>query len=100
MTKLTETERLVAVETNLANLTKTVEEGFKELKDSIKGVNERFDRLTPTLVTEAKHTEDIADLRKEINEIKGKRWVQNTLSAIFGSVMALLVAYFISNVGR
>lgn len=100
MTRLTETERLVAVETNLQNLTSAVQGGFADTKESIQRLNEKIEQLTPTLVTETRHAEDMAALRKEITEIKAKRWIQNTLSAILGSVLALLIAFFINNIGR
>lgn len=101
MTKqLTQAERMILVETNLHNLTKSVETGFSQTNKSIEKLNERLDLITPTLVTDERHKIDIQELRSEIEKINSKRWVQNTLSAILGSVLALLIAYFIQNIGR
>ena len=89
----------------MANLT-TKEEivGLKKdiefIKNTLEKMSVKLDNVLPTFVTQPDHNDDIAALRKEINDIKGRRWVQNTLSAILGAVLTLLVSFFISNVGR
>jgi|SRR5690606_6005549 len=95
-----ELERLVAVETNLKNVTESVRAGFAETKESIKELSQKVDLLTPTLVTEEKHNTDLQQVFGAIKEIRRQRWVQNTLSAILGATLTLLVAYFITNVSK
>ena len=86
---LTQKERLVKLETLMNQvLTET-----KELRNEIRKRNSGF-------VAIEKHQEDIADLKQDINELKSKRWVQNILSAILGATLSLLIAYFISTVGK
>lgn len=44
--------------------------------------------------------QDIKDTNKKIDEVTRKRWVQNTLSAILGAVITMLLAYFFNNIGH
>ena len=80
----TDSERLAVVETKLDILT-------EEIKKIGKGQSELMASL-PTYVTLAQHN-------KAIETLNRKRWVQNTLSAIFGAVLSLLVGYFITHIG-
>lgn len=89
MTKLTQTERLVKLETLM-----------QQSLDEIKELRAEVKAATTIYVTIAKHEEDLNDIKSDLTEIKGRRWVQNTLSAILGAILSLLVAFFINNVGR
>jgi replicative superfamily II helicase len=87
MSKLTIEERMIKTETLLNQV--LIE--LKELKDDWREARTSF-------VTLDKHVEDIAEIKKDLAEIKGKRWIQNTLSAILGAVLTVLVGYFIANI--
>ena len=106
MAKLTETERLVKVETLLEELTKSTNKGFQEIRADIKAVNIALQGLSDSFVSQQKHEDDMTDVKKELGRVKKhiedvekSKWIQNTLSAVLGAVLSLLVAYFINNVG-
>ena len=44
--------------------------------------------------------EKIADVEREVQSIKKRVWVQNTLSAVLGAVLAILIAYFINGIQK
>lgn len=82
MSTLTDGERLVKLETQLDAVQKTLDKIDKQLT-----------AVLPTFVTHDEHKATVDDLRSELSEIKGKRWIQNTLSSILGSVLTFLVSY-------
>lgn len=88
MSKMTNEERLVKLETLM---TQVLEE-IKELRIDYKSNFQRF-------TDQQKHDEDVMELREMIKAIQAKRWVQNTLSAILGAVLAFLLNFFAVNVG-
>lgn len=84
----------------VGQLEKSLTTGFQKL-------NDKLDVMSCTYAThkdvetaqhqaklehEAIYTE-IEDIKLEIDNMKKQKWVQNTLSAIFGAVLALLVSY-------
>lgn len=89
MSRLTESERLVKLETQVD----AVLVGITEIKADNKEFRDKLDGLLPEYATKSQ----LQSLRKEI---KRKSFIQNTLSAILGSVLTLLIAFFITNVGR
>ena len=44
--------------------------------------------------------EKIRDVERDVLQLKKRNWVQNTLSAVLGAVITLLVAYFINDIVR
>lgn len=55
----------------------------------------KIDKLLPTVITEERYTQDLIGLRAEIKAVDRRRWVQNTLSAILGAILAILIqGYF------
>ena len=89
MTKLTNEERLVTLEVKLDAVMQTLER-----------IDERLEKTEKRYVTREKHQDDLKDLFREI-EINRKKlnkfWIQNTLSAILGSVMTFLVISYLSS---
>lgn len=90
--KLTQGEQLVKLETILLQV-------VDELQGIKKDLNEKY-------ITKERYESDLeivnASIKRtkgEVQEVNSKRWVQNTLSAIFGAIISLLIAYFIGNVG-
>ena len=81
----TNEERLAVVETKLDTVI-----------EQQKLTNSKLDVILPTLAT----TEALATLKGEteakIRDIHAKRWVQNTLSAILGSILTFLIVRFVS----
>jgi hypothetical protein len=105
---MTQIERLVAVETRLSSVEKTLNK-----------IDQKLDILIPTFATDSQITEEKAEREKRIIEVKTdlevkivtlandlesakKRssmqvWLTGTLGAIFGAVMMFLIqAYFTS----
>lgn len=79
---------------------KAIREGFQNLSDKLETMANVFAthkdveaaQSQAKLEHEAIYAE-IQDVKRDVEIIKKKGWVQNTLSAIFGAVLALLVAY-------
>lgn len=66
---------------------------IKELRQEVKD-------LGSTFIIKADYDKDINEIRNDISLINKKRWIQNTLSAILGAILTLLIGFFIANVGR
>lgn len=93
----------------VSQLEKTTSEGFKALNATIKeatstfATNAKVDELVANATEGHERIEEKIDtvdrhLRGEISALKRKSWVQNTLSAICGAVLTLLVAYLINDI--
>lgn len=87
----------------VSQVERAVSEGFKELKTEIKNMSTNFathkDVEAIRRQAELEHSaiyEKIGDVEKEVNGLKKRNWVQNTLSAILGVVLTLLTTYAIS----
>lgn len=80
MAQLTTSERLVKLETLMTQV-------LRELKDIRVDIKSAGNTFVPI----EKHTEDLLEIRQQIQAINSKRWVQNTLSAILGVVLTILV---------
>lgn len=93
-------------ETIAYRLTK-VEEAVKELGDKLERVVGGF--ATHKDIEVAKEQarlehdaiyEKIRDVERDVLQLKKRNWVQNTLSAVLGAVLTLLMAYFINDIVR
>lgn len=42
---------------------------------------------------------EILQIKADIKKTSSNRWVQNSLSAIFGAVLAILVGFFLTHIG-
>lgn len=104
---MTEVERLVAVETKLTSVEKTVNK-----------IDQKLDILIPTFATTAQLAEHKAGFDKQITELEAEfdkqilalendlmksktrstflTWITGTLSAIFGAVMMFLIQSYLS----
>lgn len=91
--RLTEQERLAVVETKIDTVLQQQE-----------SISKKLDVLLPTFATKLELEEAKKDHDKQIAEVKRKHtyqiWLVGTLSALFGGVMTLLLAFFFNNVGR
>lgn len=88
MTKLTDGERLVKLETQV----EAVLSGIEDLKKENKDFRDKLEPLLPTYATQV----DLQELKKKSSL---QVWLTGTLSAAFGSILTFLIIYFISNVG-
>lgn len=84
----------------VGQLEKASKEGFKQISDKLEHMSGNFATHKDIAVAkqQAKLEHDaiyaeIADVKEGVQSLKRKTWVQNTLSAIFGAVLALLIAY-------
>lgn len=84
----------------VGELEKASREGFKLLGDKLEMMSKTF--ATHKDIENAKNQAElehqaiygeIKDIKEDVLSIRKKNWVQNTLSAIFGAVLAMLVAY-------
>lgn len=80
MAALTQGERMVKLETDVSYIKHTVEE-----------VSKKLDFVLPTFVTKDELAESIKPLKKEISALKRRNWIQNTLSAVLGVTLTVLV---------
>lgn len=80
MAKHTQEERMAIVETKLDIVI-----------EQLKATNDKLDSLLPTFVTKNELSDAIKPLHKEIAALKRRNWVLNTLSAILGVTLTVLV---------
>ncbi len=97
--------RLTAVETEVRGVRSELKEVHSEVMKKLDGIASGF--ATHKDIEVAKHQakmehdviyEKIADVEREVTNIKRRNWVQNTLSAILGATLAILVAYFLNGI--
>lgn len=84
----------------VGELEKASRAGFKDLSDKLELMSHSFathkDIDALKLQSKMEHDsiyEDVGRLRSELSSVKNRTWVQNTMSAIFGAILALLIAY-------
>lgn len=90
MTTKKETSDIAQLKTDVALLkqfnTKVAEPALKEIKETLKSFS---------YVTES----DLKEYKEEIDgrfkELRKKSWKENTLSAVFGSILTAIIAFFI-----
>lgn len=61
---------------------------LKELRSEVKQMNDSF-------VSQNQHDSDLAEIRAELKSLRKRNWVQNTLSAILGVVLAVLIQHYL-----
>ena len=84
----------------VGELEKASREGFKTLGEKLENMSKNFAthrdievaKEQARLEHEAIYSE-IEDIKEDVKSLKKKTWIQNTLSAVFGAVLALLTAY-------
>lgn len=57
--------------------------------DQQKSLNTKLDNIIPAFATK----EELLGLKQDIIALKKRNWVQNTLSAVLGVVLTLLITY-------
>lgn len=82
-----------------------VENAVKELTKKIDGVISGFathkDIEVAKQQAKLEHDaiyEKIGDVETDVNSLKSRNWVYNTMSAIFGSVLTFLILYFLQDI--
>ena len=88
MARQTNEERLVALEVKLDTLLTTVGR-----------IDARLGASEQRYITKEKHQDDLKDILREIDINRKKLarvWIQNTLSALLGSVMTFLIINYLS----
>ncbi len=82
-----------------------VENAVKELTSKIDGVISGFathkDIEVAKQQAKLEHDaiyEKIGDVETDVNSLKSRNWVRNTLSAILGSVLTFLLLYFLQDI--
>jgi len=82
-----------------------VENAVKELTKKIDGVISGFathkDIEVAKQQAKLEHDaiyEKIGDVETDVNSLKSRNWVHNTLSAILGSVLTFLLLYFLQDI--
>ena len=88
---LTMGERLATVENEVKNVKGEVQEVKQIIKEGFEQMNKKLDTATTKL-----DDASIEFITKEafdhtISELKKRTWVQNVLSAIFGSILTILI---------
>lgn len=84
----------------VGELEKASREGFKQLSEKLELMSHNFATHKDIEVAkeQAKMEHEVIhaefeDVKEDIKSLKKKTWIQNTLSAVFGAVLALLTAY-------
>jgi hypothetical protein len=100
-------ERLATMEANLENVLKTQVAQGKTQEKILGALQEIKENAIITAATSA--SKDYVDTKVDAIELRvdgakkrtaTQAWVTGTLSAIIGAVISLLIAYFITTVGR
>lgn len=89
----------------VGELEKASREGFKELGIKLELMSHNFAthkdievaKQQAKMEHEAIYTE-IEEVKKDVNSLQKRTWIQNTLSAILGAVLALLTAFAFNNI--
>lgn len=84
----------------VGELEKASREGFKNLGEKLEMMSHNFATHKDIEVAkeqakmehEAIYSE-IEDIKEDVKSLKNKNWIHNTLSAILGAVLTLLIAY-------
>lgn len=79
-TKLDNYTAIFLTKTEANNIVETATREHQRIEEKIDGTRQDLE-------------EDVKTIRTEIKSMKTNRWVQNTLSAILGVVLTLLVSY-------
>lgn len=89
----------------VGQLEKAAKEGFRAVTEELRTMGKNFATHKDIEVAKEQARLEHEAIYREIEELKGdvmslrkKTWVQNTLSAILGAVLTLLLTYTISNV--
>lgn len=89
----------------VGELEKASREGFKNLGEKLEAMSNNFatHKDIEMAKKQAKMEHDaiyseIEDLKSDIQLLKRKTWIQNTLSAILGAVLALLITYAVNGI--
>lgn len=98
--------RLQNVETEVQSLKTELKNSTNRLETKLDGIASGF--ATHKDIEVAKEQarleheaiyKKIGGVEKEVHNLKKRNWVQNTLSAILGSILTFLVAFFITKAG-
>lgn len=81
----------------VGELEKSVANGFKTVERKLDQMNSNQASKVELEEVRIELKEDLAGLQGQINVLERRRWVQNTLSAILGVVLTLLVTDFVKN---
>lgn len=99
--------RLQNVETEVKGLKNELKTSTDRLEAKLDGIASGFATHKDIEVAkeQAKTEHDaiyakIADVESDLNGLKKRNWVQNTLSAILGAVLAILISYFFTNITK
>lgn len=99
MDKLSEGERLVALETKMDMVLGYQEAQAKEAKQ----LNEKLGKLLPMYALKDEVKDGFELLESRIERVKAKHvlhvWLVGGLSAVFSSIVTLLVTYFFTTSG-
>lgn len=100
----------------VGQLEKAVSDGFRTFSDKLDSLTHNFVTHADVTALEkqasAEHAairikidntrealeSDIMDVKRDVNALRKQRWIQNTLSAILGAVLAILISFFLNNV--
>lgn len=84
----------------VGELEKASREGFKNLSDKLEAMSHNFathkDMEVAKEYARMEHDAiyaELKDVKSEVQSSQKKTWVQNTMSAILGAVLALLISY-------
>lgn len=89
----------------VGQLEKASRDGFKAMVDKLDNMASVFathkDIETAKVQAEMEHKaiyEEIQDVKKDVEGLKKRTWIQNTLSAVFGAILALITAYAVNGI--
>ena len=89
----------------VGELEKASREGFKTLTEKLESLSHNFATHKDIEVAkeQAKMEHDaiyaeLENIKDDVQSLKKKTWIQNTMSAILGAILALLVTYAVNGI--
>lgn len=92
-------ERIASLETSMSNIDRKVDALKAGMDAGFATINARLETLHSDADKRFVTKDEMTTLKDDLNELKNKRWVHNTLSAILGAVLTSLigvVVYFVT----
>lgn len=118
MTPADEQDTQAVLAYRVGQLEKSQIEGFKSLGEKLDSITHNFVTRSDMAALEKQATaehaairvkmdtiretleNDILDVKRDVGALQKQRWIQNTLSAVLGAILAILISYFFTNIAR
>lgn len=88
--------KITRLETQMNNVTSEIAEVKALVKEVIVKVDQASTVTSDMLVIKS----NMLGFETKLEKLEKKRWLQNILSGVLGAVLSVLIAYFVTNIGK